>query len=324
MKKFLLSCSVLLSINVLSQNVDYKVEYDNPQEPKLLLNLSLIDIDMNSGIKNIRTDNISINAGIWGYYKIFDQLEAEIDLKKSYLTAGRIGFKDYPGNFETSLGANLFFKSTTKINPKTRVVLKSETNRDYGRNQDVTTTTFITIPAKRKVSLALRGGLYQKYGPFNYGDYAEDDNVLIPPFEETSISSLGIYAGLLRRSITNIAIRDDKYGKSINSGGTDLIFDVLFVPVNTWKSLRDAVAAEEGENVTQQVKDFDGPGGSNSPIGFRLGYKTFQVEKKKVTGKKFGISGTFYIGYKPYQGWFVQGGFGITIVKAKSLSKDAE
>ena len=326
MKNYLLGLGVLISLNTFSQKVDYTVIKDEPVEPKLLLNLSLVDIDLNSGIQNIRTDNISINAGLWGYYKVINQLEAELDLKKSYLTAGRIGFKEYPGNFELSLGGNFFFSSVDKINPKTRVVLKSDTRRDYSEGKDYTTTTYIDIPAKKRVKMGLRGGLYYKRGPFNYGNYSEDpDNntITLGGVEETSISSFGIYAGIMRRSLRNIVITDKKYGKSKNSGGTDLILDVLFVPVNTFRDLRADIPDSE-RNVTQEVKDFDGPGGSNSPLGFRIGYKVYPVEQKKITGKKFGISGTFYMGYKPFQGWFVQGGFGVNIVKAKSLTKNVE
>ncbi len=321
MKKYLIAFSALVSLNAFSQKVDYKVEYDNPVEPKLLINLRLLDVDLNTGIQNLRTDNTSINTGIWGYYKILDPLEVELDLTKSYLALGKLGFTDYPGNTEISLGSNFFLTTSTKVNPKTKVVLKSETKRDYRENKDITTTTFIKIPAKRKVSLGVRGGLYYKSGPFNYRDYAYDANALSYPFEETRITSTGLYAGLIRRSVTNIAIRDDKFGKSINSRGFDLLFDVMLVPVNTFKNLDDEVADDE-RNVTQEVKDYDGPGGSNSPLGFRVGYKLYQVEKKKITGKKFGISSTFYAGYKPFQGWFIQGGLSVTLVKVKSLTKN--
>ena len=51
------------------------------------------------------------------------------------------------------------------------------------------------------------------------------------------------------------------------------------------------------------------------PIGFRIGLNTFQGEKKDRTDKKFGMSTNYEAGYRPYIGWYVSAGLGITLVK---------
>ena len=66
-----------------------------------------------------------------------------------------------------------------------------------------------------------------------------------------------------------------------------------------------------GENVSPQVKNSLG----SFPLGFRLGWYRYQVEKRSRTGKRFGMSNSFEVGFKPYQGFFFNGSMGITLVK---------
>ena len=49
------------------------------------------------------------------------------------------------------------------------------------------------------------------------------------------------------------------------------------------------------------------------PLGFRIGYSGFQIEKKQWTDKRFGMSYNFETGYRPYIGWYVSGGIGLTL-----------
>ncbi len=299
-----LSISILLLINLINSNaqtVNYKIQKDKPIEPNVSINLDFFNIDINSDIDNIRTDNISMNAGLFGYVKIAGPLEVDFNVHKSWLVFGKIGYNDYPGHTELNGGVN-FWLTKREVTKNTKVVLKSEVSRSG--NTETTSTTYITIPAIHRKRMGVRGGLYSKSGPFNFEAYSGDlDNMEI---KETKIASYGIYGGLNFRNITNIIIKDDIYGRSMNSAGRDIYVDAIFVPINRFKDLNN-----DGENVSETIKGLK----NTSPIGFRLGYRMYQVEKKSFTGKKFGICGIGEFGYKPYQGWFLTAGFGVTLVK---------
>lgn len=297
--------STITSIGI-AQNINYEIIKDEPIEPTVSVCLDLINIDLNSEIENIRIDNISMNIGAFGYVKPLSNIGVDFRFHKSWFVAGKLGFKDYPGNFEMSTGAHLLLTNSTTTKD-TKVILKSGSSRTG--NRETTTTTYITVPAKRTLRLGARVGIYQKSGPFNFGDYS--DSFLPGTIEETKISSTGIYLGLLSRTLRNIIIKDDTYGKSFNSGGSDLYFDVLIIPRNKFTNLKSNTPADQLD-VTDVVKGFKKQG----PIGFRIGYTKYASEIKTFTGKKFGLSGFGEFGYKPYQGISLTAGFGITLIKS--------
>lgn len=118
--------------------------------------------------------------------------------------------------------------------------------------------------------------------------------------------STGVYGGVMLRSIRNIVIEDDVYGVSFNSLGTDLYLDVLINPINRFVDVNN-----NNTVVSEEVKDAQ----SAFPIGFRIGYETFQVEKRTVTGRRFGITGVGEFGYQPYRGIFLNAGIGISLFR---------
>lgn len=314
MKKIVLMVSVFLSGSgvSLAQNgqVSYEVIKDAPIEPKVSVNLDLFNIDINTKISRLQVDNISFNLGTYGYVMPLNNVGIDFNIHKAWLTLGKIAFKDYPGNFETNIGAFLFFTDREKIKSKTKVVLKSSTSSYNGKS--VTSTTFITVPAKQQSRFGVRAGLFQKSGPFNFRDYSDDpkDNFDLPPaFEHVKYNSVGIYGGLMWRKISNIILNTTQYGKCGTSGGTDYYLEALFIPVTHFSNLDPEYTADK--NVTSIVKGL----GTESPIGFRMGFKKYQVEKKAVTGKKFGRAGMGEFGYRPYIGWFMNAGVAITLVK---------
>ena len=143
-----------------------------------------------------------------------------------------------------------------------------------------------------------------KRGPFNTDELTTED--LATPIDEMSLTSIGIYAGLTRRSLKNIFVDVDGYGVNFNSIGDDYALDLIFVPVNIFRDLN-----ADHENVSETIRGQLG----NFPIGFRIGWYRYQIEKKTRTGKKFGLSASFETGIKPYQGFFINGGLGLTLVK---------
>lgn len=300
--KYLLLISSLFAFHAMGQKVNYKVIKDEPVEPNISISLDLLQVDLNSGIQNLRTENISINVGLFGYVKILPNLEVDYNLHKSYLTLGKIGFKDYPGNTDLNTGINFLFPASTKTK-KTKVVLDKEVEREF--DKEVTTSTFITIPATYKRRAGVRGGLRFKNGPFNFRDY-NDSESYIDGLQELGMMSMGIYGGVMLRSIRNIVIEDEVYGTSFNSLGADIYLDVLINPVNRFIDLNT-----NNEVVSEEVKDAR----STFPIGFRIGYETFQVEHKSVTGRRFGITGIGEFGYQPYRGFFINAGIGISLFR---------
>ncbi len=311
MKQFILSLlgtAFLLSSSLFAQsNTSYKVLHDGPPNPTLNINLEYFGLDM--GVKNI--DGASFNVGTHGFFEPVDGIGAQWNLKRSFLTFGRVGSELYPANLDLSAGGYFMFQTKTVQKP-TKVVLKSEyKGSEYSRNiqGDLVETrteevTFMTIPAQRTLQTGFRGGYYMKRGPFNSDDIESES--LSSPLYEMSLTSIGIYAGLTRRSLKNVFIDVDGYGVQFNSIGDDYALDLIFVPVNVFRDLNN-----EGENVSATVKDQLG----NFPIGFRIGWYRYQIEKKSRTGKKFGLSASFEGGIKPYQGIFFNGGLGLTLVK---------
>lgn len=315
MKKKLLFALLLSSGGAFAQQVNYEVIKDEPIEPRISINLDLFNIDINTKISKLQIDNISMNIGTFGHVMPLSFVGVDFNIHKAWLTMGKIGFKDYPGNLEMNVGGFFFFtdRMTTKL--KTRIVLKSERGTYNGK--EVTTTTFIEVPAKIQKRFGVRAGLYQKSGPFNFRDYSKTDDLFAPApaFEYLKYNSVGFYGGLMWRRISNIIIKDPKYGQSGTSGATDIYVEAMVIPVNKFTALEASYAGDK--NVTAIVKATD----KDSPIGFRIGFKKYQVEKKAVTGRKFGRAGIAEFGYRPYIGWFANAGVAITLVKsAKPLS----
>ncbi|MGB3948091.1 MAG: hypothetical protein WBM13_08900 [Bacteroidia bacterium] len=314
--KLLVSVLFLSSISFAQESVNYEVIKDEPIEPKISVNLDLFNIDINTKVSRLQVDNISFNIGTFGHVMPLNFVGIDFNIHKAWLTLGKIGYKDYPGNLEMNVGGFFFFTDRTTIKQKTRVVLK--TQRGTYNGKDVTTTTFIEVPAKIQKRFGVRAGLYQKSGPFNFRDFSKDpkDNFAVePPFEYTKYSSFGLYGGLMWRRISNIIIKDPKYGQSGTSGATDIYMEAMVIPVNKFTALEQEYTGDK--NVTSMVHNV----GKESPIGFRIGFKKYQVEKKAVTGRKFGRAGIAEFGYRPYIGWFANAGVAITLVKSsKPLS----
>jgi hypothetical protein len=305
---FLLVALVISNLGI-SQTVNYTVIKDNPFKPAVSLNVELMQIDINTYLKNLQLDNMSINMSVYGFVDPIQQGGIDFKFLKSYLAFGKLANKNYPGHFEGNLGVH-FTPLQSKITKNVKVDLDSKTGT-YN-NKEVTTTTYIMIPATVAKFRGVRAGLYTKVSAFNAEDYFGDD--FAPAYENLKITSAGIYGGYISRTIKNIIIEDPQYGRSINSIGRDFFFEALFVPINKFKNI-------DPENPLVDVTDDFKAHGKRTPFGFRIGYNLYQTEVKAFTGKKFGLCGTAEFGLKPYQGWFLNAGFGITLLKKASFGK---
>jgi hypothetical protein len=270
------------------------------------LNTDLFQLD----VPVLRIDSYSANVGVWGYYEpVKNKIGVDYMFRKSLFAFGGLGIENFPGNLETELGGYYQLRDFTKVK-KTKITLKTEYkgttysrnvsgDHVYTRNE---TVTYIMVPSEQRKYTMLRGGAYFKRVGMTT-DFIEDEGFAGP--EVIAYSSAGIYAGINFRTITSMFIDAEGYGVNFNSIGKDVYLDVMILPINTFED------TETRESATETIKEAQ----SALPIGFRLGYKLFQTDKRAKTGKIFGVCGTAELSYKPYLGVCVGAGVGLTLVK---------
>jgi hypothetical protein len=264
--------------------VEYRTLNDQPVFPKYSLNLDLMNMDVNTG----NFDNLSLNVGLWGYTSIAGGLEAQFTVRQSYLQLARLVNKQYVGNTEVNLGAAFFLKKFSR-SENVRVILKQKTFVDGS-----SLTTSIRVPATVSYKLGVQGGVHFRSSPF--GSEVGDLNM----------TNTGIYVGAVLRRSNSVKIQLAKNGNNIvNSANFDFFADALILPFNTFKYSDNKTA----------ITDVDRDIIRKFPIGFRTGCRLYQGDVRANTGKRFGICYTASLGHKPYQGWFLEFGLGITLLK---------
>lgn len=308
MKRIYIISIILIIIAYSVKAEKYEVLSNNPPKtPKLSLNTDLFHFELIGKSLAASTSNI----GVWGHYEIKEEkLGAQFLLRKSFLAFGRLEEKNFPGHTEIELGGYYtLFNSVRSM--KTKVMLEREyhgttysTNvsgdQTYQRNY---TDTYLMIPSDKKLLGLVRGGIYSKNYGISLNDIIEDFRYL-NGYEYAKVQSMGIYAGLSLRLLTSVVIDTENYGIQYASIGNDLYFDVLILPVNNFKKL-------DGTNINDAIKNNLG----NNPIGFKAGYKLYQVDKREKTGKMYGLCATAEAGIRPYSGWFIGAGIGLTFIK---------
>jgi hypothetical protein len=240
-------------------------------------------------------DNLSFNAGLWGYASLPKNLEAQFNIQKSYLQMGKLINRSYVGNIEANAGAAYFIKIKNK-KENVKIVLKSWTSYD-GRT---TISKYIMVPATVAYKIGVQGGAHYRLSPYEFEqDYLSQD---------LNMTNFGFYGGavLKRSSSTRISFNDGK-DKGQFSANIDVFVDALILPINkfTDTETKTTLTGSAKEAVTQ------------IPLGFRAGCRLYQADSKSNTGKRFGVCYSASFGKKPYQGWFMTGSIGITLLKSK-------
>lgn len=291
-----------------AQNIRYEIIEDSPElTPNTVVNLDLFQLDMNGII-----DSWSFNIGLWGYHDIIkNKIAIDYNLKKSWLALGKLSNKNYPGNLEVNIGADLFLINRTK-NKKLKISLNREYKGSHynyaeGTRTDNYVETSVMIPGKVEINSGFRGGLYYKSNAYEFSD--EFDLSVLRRYGG-KMTSAGIYGGVMTRRSRNLFIKTEEYGISFNSIGDEFYIDALILPYNKFMdnvTTGDETRVDESEFIKQNIK--------SSPFGFRVGWKSYQIAKKAKTGKKFGMSFMFEAGLKPYLGPFLNGGLSITLIK---------
>jgi len=288
------------------QNVNYKITYDNPDfVPYWNLNLSYLDVE----VPFSSIDAINFNASLWGNFEPAEGIGVDYRIRRSYLTMAQLGYSDAPSFNNYEFGAYYRFASSTKVRP-TPIVLDIDWDADGDafNDEEVFQVKSISVNAKNRRDYLLRAGFYHLSSPITVDEVSDinDMDIFADNLGRASIN--GLYAGIGIRSFKNVFIDTDNFGDQFNSRGRLIYIDAIFAGT----SLSDPYEVPSTLVFNEDAaKDAIG----SLPIGIRIGMNTFQVEKKSRTGKKFGMSTNYEVGYRPYIGWYLSGGLGLTLVK---------
>ncbi len=276
-------------------NLNYSIESQKASMPWWILNLDLVQIDM--GLKNI--DGASFNIGLRGYVAPIENLGLDYKYQRSWLTASFQGF-----NADFELGVHYLLQDKTKIKD-TKILLdyNIEKNYDGPKTTETISSKSIRIPAERRIIRGIRAGMISKRGPYNI----EDIEGIISA--EASLSSSGFYFGLLQKTLSNVFVNVDGWGRQFNSIGRDLAIDLLIFP-----NQNISIAQLEGTALSAAQIEERLDAGS---LGWRFVYDLYQIEKNSKTGKNFGSTFRFECGSKPYQGFYFGGSWGMTLIKGQ-------
>ncbi len=289
-----------------AQEIKYEIIYDNPEfRPFWNLNLSYLDIDVPVG----SIDAINLNAGIWGNVEPVDGIGIDYRFRRSYLTLAQLSVNDAPAFMNFEVGGYFKFASSTKVKP-TPIVLDIEWDADGDRTNDkqVFQVKSISINAKKRKDYLLRGGFYHLSSPITTDEVRDANDMDIFADNVGRASVNGLYTGIGFRSFTNVFIKTENLGTQFNSRGRLIYIDAIFAGTSISDPYEDVSVLAFNEDAAKEAI-------GSLPMGFRVGMNTFQIEKKARTGKKFGMSTQFEAGYRPYIGWYVSGGLGLTLVK---------
>jgi len=310
MKKLILLslATAFLGMANAQQQVKYKVLQNDPENyhPKLSINTVIGGIDMS--IRNI--NSINFYAAAFGHVMLQDRLGIQFNAQTAILALGKLGNKDNVRPKELNAGAVLFLGKRTK-QTKLNITLKSK--NATVNNKDVIVTTSLPVKGNVIKYNGVRGGLFMKNTAFDLEGSATFDNAGV---QDASMLNSGIYAGIISRRISNMVIDAEGYGKRFHSLGFDFYVDAVLQFSNKF-TLRETpspvfgTSYTSGKDITTEVKNDFG----NEMLGIRIGVNGFQIAPKSVTNKKFGMCYNFETGYLAYQGFFVKGGVGITLVK---------
>ncbi len=308
MKKLItpLALVLIFSAGLKAQNINYEITYDNPDfRPFWNLNLSYFDIDIPVG----SLDAVNFNAGIWGNVEPVNGIGIDYRYRRSYLTMAQLGYKNPPAFNNFELGGYFRFAGNTKLRP-TPVILEIDWDADGNsfNDEDVFQMKSIGIQAKKRRDYLLRAGYYHLSSPLTVDEVSDANGVDIFADDLAKASLNGLYAGFSIRTFTNVFIKTDKFGEQFNSKGRLIYIDAIFAGANISDPYEDPSVLAFDEDAAKEAI-------GTLPLGFRIGMNTYQIEKKARTGKKFGMSTNYEIGYRPYIGWYLSGGLGLTLVK---------
>ena len=316
MKKVLTILGLIAFATVNAQEkINYTVIKDDPSVlPKVVVNLDIFEME----VWKPKTDfGVNFGFGVWGHVEVPNiPLVAQYQFYRSYFEDAKLLIsKDFPNTTHVQLGGLYMLSDNTKrktisVGLDNQVVSSNRTTDSRGRTTENRTheLTSIKVPGNFRRQFGVRGGLTIRRSGIAFSDGLGEAGRFEPkPYEFASHNSTNLYAGLEVRNALNLVIQTDKYGRSTTTSKMSSWFvDAIFPVVNNFNH-------PSGDDVQQLMKDSL----SGIPIGFRIGLQNSPVEKRDITGKKFGLTTRGELGYKPFTGWYAVATLGINIIKAK-------
>lgn len=303
MKKLFSILFVLGFGSAIAQNVNYKVTYDNPDfQPYLNVNLSYLDVDL----PFTSLDGLNLNASLWGFFEPVKGIGADFRIRRSYFTMAQLGYNSPPSFNNYEIGGYFRFGGYLKKKP-TAVILDYEYDTDMYDNKRTTSMKSMAIEALQKRDYLLRAGFMHLSSPITTDEVkdANDMKIFADGIGQASIN--GLYAGIAMRTFRNVFVDTDQFGSQFTSMGRTLYADVILGGTSLSDPYEDPSLAFNEEAAKEAI--------GSLPVGFRIGWSTYQIEKKARTGKKFGMTTHYEAGYRPYIGWYLSGGIGLTLIK---------
>ncbi|MCE2495364.1 MAG: hypothetical protein J4F31_02060 [Flavobacteriales bacterium] len=306
-RSIVLFLALIASASMLrAQQVNYTIEYDNPDiKPFWILNLQHLDME-------VMSDNISgltFNLSAWGVVEPVNRIGIDYRFRRSILSFASLNYDGNPTLNDIEVGGYLTLSSKVKTNDNKGILDIDEAEDWYTQNETIT-YTFLTVPSQRRVDFMVRGGYYHFSSAMDAEGllaYSGNENTIMAFSEDVGSANFnGLYAGVNWPFITNVFIKADGWGNQFSSIAKNIYIDALLIDA----SFKDPMIDGEPD-VTDEVNNTR----DALPVGFRLGWSAYRIEKKDRTDKKFGMCYNFEFGYRPYMGYYVGGGPGLTIVK---------
>jgi hypothetical protein len=332
--KCIISAALAARVLPAAAQVSYIVLEKDPEKYKrTVLYLDLINCDT--------YNDISVGYAFKLETVVANRLMPWVQVKRSWLdlaaTHAVSGYPEAIGGLEkqsiTDIGGVLFLRNKNK-QKNLRVVLRSSSHRsgDYV----YTHTKYVSVPGEIKKMFGLRGGIFINNKVLQLdGDaharfrYRSIDGLTDVPIEDvgvfTSVQPAGeaykplplmhaasMYFGLHKRSVTNMQLRVEGYGRRANARVTDAYFDIMYAPSVSVSNVRDA-AGQEWQIVPQA--------GAIRHLGWRAGVSThtsraFNLQYSCEFGVRPGaIVGSNFMG----NGTYITIAMGVTIGSGKYL-----
>ena len=310
MKKILFFIGSVLIVNTSkSQNVSYEVLEDNVQDIKRInIQINPFYADIYSGV-NFATLGASASAEV----SILKRIELKGEFRMAYLdgNSGKKQVSDLTGlnhptceggtkrsNYFEAGAALYLFNWTRTRNLQVTLHSSSSGGRTYRE--------YLNVPGERRRMFGLRSGLFMyntgtRIGDNDFSNYTylitngadTMKNVGSPTannvdgsdvtYVNTMVNSMVFYGGISLKSITNLIIRADGYGKKRHTGVYDIYADYLMCP---YVSMKDVYTAGGKKWDVKHTSD-----------GFKLSGWRVGVSYRSVN--RFGFHYKFEFGSRP-------------------------
>lgn len=291
-----------------AQNVNYEKILDDPHV------LGKLNIAITPFYLEYFNPSSVFGFKVGGSYRLTDKIGLNLAFTKPYVTKTdpayhfNVAFVPVHNYTETTLRRTHFLEAgatyTLYDQDKQRSVKVVLSSFKSGNMQH---TSFIKVPATRRVLVHARGGIYtynsiistdldeklllkgknDKGEVFTFGTYNfinSQNQEMIAGYDNlldwaVNMYVPAIYAGFSRQTVTNLRIKADNYGKKGNRRNINLYADAIFAPVISMGDIKYA-------GVTYDVTNGDENSFRKNPLGFRIGMEALSVSKLA-----FGIKG---------------------------------